>query len=190
MNQCTLTLAFLKPTPLDPIVNRITAGISTYPICHVELYFETINQCFSIVCGELAGFRSKNLSNPNYTLVSLGVTPKEYRDCLEYCVNASKQNLSFDDWGMWVSYFKIRCTDNPSMHAGQTFCSKIITEALQFGFVAEVDTLRASLTTPSRLLFAIKDSRRRVCSSVPFKRQRMLLEAVICPLVMHHGELG
>jgi hypothetical protein len=184
MNQYTLTLAFLKPTPQDPLVNRVTAGISRHPMCHVELFFETINQCFSIVYGEVAGFRTKNLSNPNYTLVSLGVSQKEYHSCLEYCVNASKQKLTFDDWGMWVSYFNVRCTDNPSMQAGQTFCSKIITEALQFGFVSEVDALRACLTTPSRLLNAVKDSRRRVCSSVPFKRQKMLLEAVISPTVM------
>lgn len=181
MNQCTLTLAFLKPTPEDPLVNRLTASMSRHPVCHVELFFESINQCFSIEYGENAGFRPKKLSNPNYILVSLGVSPKEYAMCLEYCNNASKQGLLFDNPGMWHSYFQIKCCDSTSMESGKTFCSKVITEALQFGFVAEAEHLRPSMTTPSRLLQAIRESRRRVCTSVPFKRNEMLLKAVILP---------
>jgi len=49
---------------------------------------------------------------------------------------------------------------------GKTFCSKIITEALQFAGSPEVRHLSPSAVTPSRLYEAVKDSERRVCHAV------------------------
>jgi hypothetical protein len=176
--QQILTLAFLVPADDDFAVNRLTARVSTHPFCHAELFFESVNQCFSIVWGEIAGFRSKNLSNPNYRLVSLAVSVKEYDACLEFCRVASARQLRFDDGGMWRAWLPPElscgcCCSASSVVCGRTFCSKIITEALQSAGVREVQHLLPSHTTPSSLYSAIAPSSRVVCSGVPFKRQAL-----------------
>jgi hypothetical protein len=182
MGQRMLTLAFLCPTPGDHWVNRLTAKpwVSRHPFCHVELFFESINQCFSILWGETVGFRVKNLSNPNYKVVSLSVSVKEYNCCLEFCRSAAAQQIGFDEAGMWRSWFSpafccVAACEPASHTKNSTFCSKIITEALQFAGVAEVDRLAPSGTTPSRLYECVHLSPRMACSSVPFKRQALIM---------------
>ncbi len=175
MDRKILTVAFLRPSPDDHWANTLTARVSRHPFCHVELFFESLNQSFSVVWGETAGFRPKNLSNPNYHVVSLGVSVQEYDRCLEYCKTCVTHVLPFDDCGMWRSWFPpcLSCTwcDGSSHSKGRTFCSKLITEALQFGGVVEVGSLLPSATTPSMLFQALAGSPRIICSGVPFKRQ-------------------
>lgn len=168
-----ITLAFLSPTESDHWVNRLTAYVSQHPFCHVELFFESVQQSFSIMLGETAGFRPKNLSNPNYTLISLCVSGKEYDACLEFCRSVSSQNVTFDDRGMWLSWFfaPVCCSDQSSQAKGVTFCSKIITEALQFGGLREVEHAVPSQVTPGVLYQMLRGSNRIACNSVPFKRQ-------------------
>jgi hypothetical protein len=178
--QRILTLAFLRSNPEDHWINRLTARVSAHPFCHVELFFESIGESFSVVWGETAGFRSKNLSNPNYELISLLVTQKEYDTSLEFCRTVSKHALRFDDHGMWLSWCApanpcCGACDSSSSVKGITFCSKIITEALQFAGVREVETLRPSAATPSRLYSCVRHSTRMACSSVPFKRQAFIM---------------
>ncbi len=174
MPQRILTLAFLSPTHDDHWVNRLAAGVSTHPYCHVELFFESIGQSFSIMWGEMAGFRAKNLSNPNYSLISLSVSAKEYDSSLEFCRSVANQNIVFDDRGMWIAWFPslVCCSacEASSHQKGATFCSKIITEALQFACLQEVEYLSPSATTPGRLFECVRRSSRIACGSVPFKR--------------------
>lgn len=176
-SQRILTLAFLVPVPDDHWANRLSAMASKHPFCHVELYFESLQQSFSIVWGETAGFRGKSLSNPNYTLVSLCVAPKEYDTTLEFCRSAACQGLVFDERGMWMSWSSPLCccvAGPTSQQRGATFCSKIITEALQFGGLREVEGLDPCSMTPSRLFDCIRGSTRTACNSVPFKRQALM----------------
>ncbi len=187
--QRILTIAFLRPGLTDHWVNRLTSRVSVHPFCHVELFFETINQCFSIVWGEIAGFRPKNLANPNYQLVSLAVSTREYDACLEFCRSAASQAILFDNLAMWRSWFHpaLSCTpcDPSSQQKGRTFCSKIITEALQFAGVREVDGILPASTTPSVLYHAVCSSPRVICSGVPFKRQALMrLTHVVVPIRM------
>lgn len=182
--QRVLTLAFLRTDPNDDWVNRLTAGVSTHPFCHVELYFESVGQSFSIISTEQAGFRNKNLSNPNYELISLLVSQKEYDNCLEFCRTVATHNLRFDNSGMWWSWFAplnpcCSACDTPSKAKGSTFCSKIIAEALQFGGVKEIESLRPSASTPSRLYECVRHSSRIACNSVPFKRQAFMTLSMI-----------
>lgn len=186
MNQRILTVAFLRPVAEDHWVNRLTGRVSRHPFCHAELFFESLNLCFSIVWGETAGFRFKNLSNPNYSLVSLGVSSQEYDSCLEYCRSSSNHMLQFDDRGMWRSWFPscLSCTmcDGSSQQRGVTFCSKVITEALQFAGVGETHALLPAATTPSSLYQVLHASPRVICSGVPYKRQAMQNLVTGCPL--------
>lgn len=178
--QRILTLAFLRTHADDHWINRLTARVSAYPFCHVELFFESIGESFSVIFGESAGFRAKNLSNPNYELVSLVVTQKEYDSALEFCRTAGKHALQFDNRGMWLSWCApanpcCSACDSSSSIKGATFCSKIITEALQFAGVKEVECLRPSAATPSRLYSCVRLSKRMACNSVPFKRQAFMM---------------
>ena len=175
----TLTVAFVSPDEDDFWENRLTARVSKHPFCHVELHFETVNKCFSILYGEIARLRPKSLSNPNYKIVSLGVSAAEYDSCLQFCVAAETWQLEFDNAGMWRSWYGCGCCERSSREVGRTFCSKIITEALQYGNVAEAEGLNPALATPSRLYDALKGSTRIVCASVPFKRESLANHCVI-----------
>lgn len=166
----TLNIAFMLADASDHWLNRLTARVSQHPYCHTEIHFDTTNQCFSIIAGELAALRTKSLGNPNYRIVSLGVTASEYQGCLSFCEAATSWGLEFNDSDMYRSYYGCGCCEPSSRMAGRTFCSKIITEALQYGGVAEVEHLNPATTTPSRLYEAIHRSPRVVCASVPYKR--------------------
>lgn len=166
----TLNIAFMAPGDHDHWLNRLTAYVSKFPLCHTEIHFETTNQCFSILAGETASLRAKSLGNPNYRIVSLGVTAHEYHGCLTFCQAACTWGLEFDEAGMYRSYYGTGCCEPGSRQAGKTFCSKVVTEALQYAGVQEVEHLNPALTTPSRLYEAIHKSPRLMCASVPYKR--------------------
>ena len=182
MNCRTLNFAFSHPSEDDCWANKLTARVSKHPVCHIELHFDTTNQCFSISLGEKAGFRSKSLANPNYDLISLSVSCLEYESVMSFCKVSSSSELEFDDYGMWTSFFDLGCLSSDSRTKGKTFCSKIITEALQFADIPEVRHLSPSHTTPSRLYEAMCRSQRRVCNSCPFKRLEMMKKGQV-PLV-------
>lgn len=179
MAQRVLTLAFMRPAPDDPWLNRLTGWASRHDLCHVELHFETVNQCFSIMTGERAGLRARNLSNPNYVLVSLSVPTGEYESCLAYCRRVHDMGLVFDEGGMWRSYFGTTCCEQHSHTQGRTFCSKVVVEALQYANSQEVQLLNPSSTTPSRLYDAVYRSPRLVLNSVPFKRRAITARGVV-----------
>jgi hypothetical protein len=169
-----LTLAFFCPKDNDHIVNRLVAKASKHPYCHVELYFDTTNQAFSIMWGESAALREKNFSSTCYDIVTLDVTMQEYTQCLQFCRTISKENITFDDFGMWSSYFYIGCCLSPTQVRKKTFCSKIICEALQYAGVREVAHVYPNFCTPSRLYANVMKSSRRICASVPYKCQQLL----------------
>ena len=181
-----LGLAFLHPSADadEPWMNRLTGWVSSHNVCHVELYFPTLDQCFSVQSGGVAQLRHKQLSNPGYTVVTLGVSRKEYDDCLCFCKGAV--GIPFADAPMLRAYVHglvtptpiLACAESSSQASGATFCSKIVTEALQFADVREVADLHPACSTPSRLLVAVSGSERRVVGSVPYKERSMLAKAV------------
>lgn len=174
-----LTLAFLRPTLDDPFMNRLTGRVSRHNVCHVELHFDLLNQCFSIIYGEHASLRFKNLSNPNYELVSISVTAHQYENCLNFCKSMSQKKLDFDDHAMYRSFLCPGCCERRSSDVGKTFCSKIITEALQHAGVPGFVDLNPAVMTPSRLMDVAMDSPFKICNSVPYKCQAMINTGVV-----------
>jgi hypothetical protein len=85
--------------------------------------------------------------------------------------------------GMLGSYFQPRhcpfLCSSPSGYSGSTFCSKIVTEALQFGEVPEVAHLIPSTTTPSLLLDTVGDSPRCVLDTVQFRKQQLFETGIV-----------
>jgi hypothetical protein len=61
----------------------------------------------------------------------------------------------------------------------KTFCSKVICEALQYAGIEEVQGLVPSCTTPSRLYHVFMFSKKRICASVPYKRNMMIKKPIV-----------
>jgi hypothetical protein len=171
-----LTLAFVRPGVRDPALNRLVAYVCKHGICHVELVFED-NMAFSINAGQKLFFRPRTLSNPEYELVTLSVSQSEYTSAYRFCNDAVEKSIGFTDFGMLASYFQPRdfpCINSTSsLVTGHTFCSKIVTEALQFANVQEAESLTPCTTTPSGLYEAVKDSHRKLIFSVPYKCEQL-----------------
>jgi hypothetical protein len=180
--QRILTLAFLFPGKEDPLFNKMVAAVSWYGACHVELVFEN-NMAFSIFANSNLFFKARTFSNPDYHLISLSVSHAEYTAAYNFCLSCMTQDIQFTDLGMFAAYFQPQTcpflNTPPSSEVGYTFCSKIVTEALQFAALPEVDSLVPCTTTPSVLFGAVKESTRKVLNSVPSKRERLKSEGVI-----------
>lgn len=171
MSARNLTLAFFSPQPGDDWVNRLVARASEFPYCHVELYFEGTNQCFSILWKDTAKLRVKTLQSDCYEIVSLAVSLKEYDACYAFCQQAAAKQIPFDNLGMYMSYFYLPgCGGEHEGFDKKTYCSKIICQALHSAGIEEVGKRYAFTATPSRLYKDIMHSKRRVCASVPYKR--------------------
>ena len=168
-----LVVAFLFPGPDDDGFNQFVAKISRNKCCHVELVFED-QMAFSIFKGSNLFFRPRSFSNPEYQLISLYVSPSEYAAVYSFCQQAHSSEVGFTDMGMVAAYAQPCPIFNtrPSFELGYTFCSKIVTEALQMGGVEEAEHLVPCMTTPSTLFSALKDSRRVVSHPVPYKCQQ------------------
>jgi hypothetical protein len=162
----TLSLAFLHPATDDDIVNVLTARVSKHSVCHVELIFDG-GQAFSIYHNGVVSIRPRTMSNPGYEIVTISVTADEYRACHRFCTEAVKDGYTFDNMGMYYALVHPgACAHKSSARVRSTFCSKIITEALQHAGIGEVSGLSASAMTPSRLYTALEGSERRVCHAV------------------------
>lgn len=181
-SQRMLTLAFVRPGPEDPAFNRVVARVCKHGICHTELVFED-TMAFSIFAGQEVFFRPRTLSNPEYELVTLSVSHTEYVSAYSFCKQAVESRIGFTDVGMIAAYFQPKgcaCINtSSSLAAGHTFCSKIVTEALQFAGVREVEALSPCTTTPSCLYEAVKDSPRKLLYSVPYKCEQLKHSGVI-----------
>lgn len=174
--QRILTLAFLCPTEEDDFLNRLVARMSRRKVCHVELVFED-SMAFSIFAGSDVYFRQRSFSNPDYILISITVPEPEYLGIYSFCRSAVTHGIKFSDFAMFASYLQPKgcpfLNTAESAVAGRTFCSKIVTEALQFGGNGEAEHLIPCTTTPSCLYEAFEDSPRRVLNSVPYKREQL-----------------
>jgi len=161
-----LTLAFLRPAPDDSWMNRLTARASKHGVCHAELVFDG-GMAFSIYHDSTPFLKQRTLSSPGYELVSLSVSSAEYKAAHSFCQSVVAEQYGFDERGLWLATVHPGgCFDKASCRLGRTFCSKIITEALQFADVPEVAGLSPSATTPSRLYGAVVESGRRMCHTV------------------------
>ena len=174
--QRILTLAFLFPNADDAFLNRLVAKMSKHKVCHVEIVFED-DLAFSIFAGTNVFFRPRSFSNPDYHLISISIPNAEYQSIYNFCKSAATHDIGFSDYGMYTSYLQPRgcpfLNTGDSVAMGRTFCSKIVTEALQFAGNAEVEHLIPCTTTPSCLFSAFEDSQRKVLNSVPYKREQL-----------------
>jgi len=178
----TIKLAFLYPGPDDPFINRLVASVSKNPVCHVELVFED-DMSLSIFKGSSLFFKKRTFSNPEYKLVAINISETQYITAYEFCKSCIQENIEFTDMGMIGACLQPKncaiCCYQPSSVTRTTFCSKIITEALQFAGVREVSHLNPCTTTPSMLLDAVSASDDCVCDTSQYRRQLLYNSDVV-----------
>ena len=170
-----LTAAFLFPEADDnDLFNLFVAKISRNGCCHVELVFED-DMAFSIFSKSNLFFRRRSFANPEYRLVSLNVSSDQYSKAYNFCTDAVKHDIAFNEIGIYTAYMQ-PCPmfyTGSSRDEGITFCSKIVTEALQAAGINEVDDLTPCTTTPSTLYTALNYSERKIGHSLSYKREQL-----------------
>lgn len=183
MRHRILTIAFLFPDSRNnPLLNTLVARVSKHKTCHVELVFED-DMAFSIFAGSNIFFKQRTFNNPDYTLIPLSIPNAEYVTLYNFCQSVATHDVGFTDLGMIFSYIQPQncpfINTAPSTQLGYTFCSKIVTEALQFAGNPEVEHLIPCTATPSCLYGAFKDSPRQIVSSVSSRREKLRQVGVV-----------
>ena len=107
----------------------------------------------------------------------------EYQAAYAFCHKSIQDDLGFTDVGMIGACLQppgcAMCCNKPSEATGNTFCSKIVTEALQYAALPEVSHLHPCTTTPSLLLDAIRSSQRGVCDTSEFRRNNAFDSGIV-----------
>ena len=174
-----LTLAFLHPDDDDLWINR-AAALASSGMCHVELIFDSHtlpdaskSLAFSAQAGENVRLKHKTFGNPRYEYVTLAVSADEYDKAYQSAERAHNAHLAFSDRDMTLSLVHPGgCAHVPSSALGRSFCTKIITEALQHAGCDEVDAICPSRATPGRLYEAVAKSKRRVTTCIKFNSDK------------------
>lgn len=170
-----LTLAFLAPDDDDLWVNRLAALMSD-GWCHAELIFDSPEHstpngslAFSAQAGDNVRLKRKTFGNPRYQYITLAVSQREYDRAFQFASDAHRAQLAFSDKDMTMSLMHPgNCMHVPSTALGRSFCSKIITEALQHAGCEEVTAICPSSATPGRLRASVVNSSRRVTPCIKF----------------------
>jgi hypothetical protein len=173
-----LTLALMKTDENDHWANRL-AGLACDGLCHAELVFDAHSHAmengalaFSVQSGEQVRLKPKTFANPAYQFFTIVVSPAEYNSAYEFATAAHQKGLAFSDKDMALSIVHPgSCAHVSSLALGRSFCSKIITEALQAARCEEFEHICPSRATPDTLRKAIENSGRRVTACIEFKRK-------------------
>ena len=147
-------LLFYKPTPTDPFQNRLVAMFDG-PFCHVELAFpERYGEEFwekevwgsSIYQGETVFFKPKTYKRDGYVSLAIEVNIAQLHKIRSYCKFQTEAKVPFCIKSMYAAYLPFQVINSDA-----TFCSKHVTNALQYGGIFNDIDLNPSLTTPSKL---------------------------------------
>jgi hypothetical protein len=163
-----LVLAFKRPERGDPWINHL-AGWWCNGFCHVELILETVGErehlAFSIEGGGKSRMAIKTFAGQDYEYITLIVSMAEHKRVCDFCDSAAYIKYPYGNFAMVCAILPSGCVSSRSSKFWGTFCSKIVTEALQKGGIEEVDTLNPSYTTPGTLHRAMQHSNRRIRDS-------------------------
>ena len=94
----------------------------------------------------------------------------QYDAARAFCQRACEAQHGFDTLGMFASVLPFRVAPQRSAH---TFCSRLVTGALQHVGVAAVAGMDPALTTPSRLHAALASAAQGVVDTVPARCARL-----------------
>ena len=166
-------LLFYKPTPNDPIQNRIVSFLD-WPFCHVEMAipsrygqqpWERTVWGSSIYQDETVFFTEKRYQRDGYMSIALELTLAQVRQIRSFCQHHAARQTPFHRWAMYAAYLPFQL-----VHTDATFCSKHVTQALQAAGL--LPNVNAALITPSRLYRLLE--RRAIVQVVPSRMLAMM----------------
>ena len=137
-------------------VNKMVASADG-PFCHCELQF-TDGQAFTIYMHGVAVLRPRRFSSPNYTCLAVPCTHEQQVRCREFAA-AAVERVPFSTLRMVNAFCRLSVLGtsggdtppHPLAHAAHgSFCSELVTEALQAGGVLPA-SVAARHVTPSGL---------------------------------------
>lgn len=123
----------------------------------------------SIYSGETVFLRPRTFANPNYTVLTLLVTDRQFDAMLKFCVAEAKNQRPFNQMAMVASFLPCRTMGAIRDISKGTFCSEHVTRALQAGSVSEVRTEAPHMMRPSTLYRIFSQSRHKCFGTVPYK---------------------
>jgi hypothetical protein len=149
-------------------------------IHHVEINIPEPDGSFlsaSIHAGETVMLnRVKTFANPGYIVCSKVVSRDELSRIRMHLVSANKNGVGFDGLGMYLAAlpFQIKPASSTS-----TFCSRLVTEALQAGGVECVEGLSPCIVSPSKLFKVMSHpgDHRTVAGSIEYKQRSFFSNA-------------
>lgn len=153
-DRAQILLLFYKPSPTDHILNRIVAKADP-PYSHVEIAFpeqhgdmpwEREMWGSSIFQGETVFYKPRTYQREGYVCLALEVSRTQQHRIQDFCNRQAQAGIAFNANAMYFAYLPFQLVFTTG-----TFCSKHITEALQYGHVGNSHVLNPALTTPSRL---------------------------------------
>ena len=131
-----LVLAFKRPEPGDPWINHL-AGWWCNGFCHVELILETVGErehlAFSIEGGGKSRMAIRTFAGQDYEYITLIVSMAEHKRVCDFCDSAAYTKYPYGNLAMVCAILPSGCVSSRSSKFWGTFCSKIVTEALQKG---------------------------------------------------------
>jgi hypothetical protein len=149
-----LYLLFYKPCSDDPFLNRLVAFFDS-PFCHVEMAipkrigdepWDRIMMASSIYQNQTVFFKEKTYDRQGYISFAIEITVAQLYKIKSFCKQHTDRMTPFSLSAMYAAYLPFQLVETDA-----TFCSKHVTQALQFGGVGLVDNINPSLTTPSNL---------------------------------------
>lgn len=172
---------FLEPIPKDHWMNRLTGFLGGMfhgrGACHVEICIpngKSFLSC-SIYNGEKVTLSSqKTFANPGYAVHTLEVNGEQLSNIRSFLSACHAQGQSFDKNGMYLATLPFPV---PRSRKG-TFCSKLVTEALQRGGVRCVQGLNADIVSPSKLWKLLRKGEPALCGTVRYKQNQLLEKGV------------
>lgn len=171
-NRAQIYLMFYKPTPSDPVLNRLVAFFDG-PFCHVEMAFpdrygeepwEKEIWGSSIFQGETVFYRPKTYKRDGYVSFAIEVSLSQLYKIRSFCKQQMHAKVPFCIKSMYAAYVPFQIYTNDAA----TFCSKHVTSALQYGNIEMVNGINPALMTPSRL-YSILKSKAPIVQAVPCK---------------------
>ena len=143
------------PTEKDLKINQLVSYMDP-PYCHTELVFED-GQASSIYAGETVFMHKRKYSNPNYKIITLEVSEKDYYAAYAHCKYAMENGVSFSRLAMYAAFLPWQVVPSNNKY---TFCSHLVTQALIKANVCELEGCNPMTMSPSKLHKALEASGR------------------------------
>ena len=124
----------------------------------------------SIYNNECVFLTPRTFSNPNYDIVTIGVSEEGYARARAFCANAHKNKVRFHTLGMFAAMLPVQVLAH---RHDATFCSRFVTEALQHAQVPGMHTENSMRMTPSRLHKLVSKQGDTMIDTVPARIQRL-----------------